>query len=169
LGTTTGTLQFGQRTVMPIWGRVAEMCRPQLGHANLRSISEYLVSVSATYSDTNYTHLKSPLPSSFSRKPHECLSGAAPEFYIGLCLIVGTPPETQSERRENSRFLEIAFVLVPKLLIAPLSRSAAYGIRTRKTPARHLFWHDSYDKDGGDFFTSHDETLLCFCVHRSRR
>jgi len=30
-------LQFGHGAVTPIWARVAEMCWPQLGHANLTS------------------------------------------------------------------------------------------------------------------------------------
>jgi hypothetical protein len=33
----TAALQFGHGAVIPIWPRVAEMCCPQLAHANLIS------------------------------------------------------------------------------------------------------------------------------------
>ena len=33
----TAAWQFGHGAVMPIWARVAEMCWPQLAHANLTS------------------------------------------------------------------------------------------------------------------------------------
>ena len=36
-GTVTAALQFGHGAVTPIWACVAEMCWPQLGHANLTS------------------------------------------------------------------------------------------------------------------------------------
>jgi hypothetical protein len=38
-GTVTAALQLGHGAVTPIWARVAKMCRPHLGHANLRSIA----------------------------------------------------------------------------------------------------------------------------------
>ena len=33
----TAALQLGHGAVTPIWARVAEMCRPQIEHANLTS------------------------------------------------------------------------------------------------------------------------------------
>jgi hypothetical protein len=74
-GTATGELQFGQRIVTPISARVAEMCRPHFGHANLRSIA-------SGRRLRGWEFGAAPLL--FPRKPHECLSGAAPDFYIGL-------------------------------------------------------------------------------------
>jgi hypothetical protein len=53
-GNSTGTL------TQPVFNELARLIRDRL-------------------SDTNYTHSQSPLLF-FSRKPHECLSGAAPEF-----------------------------------------------------------------------------------------
>ncbi len=43
-----------------------------------------------TASPTPTTTFAVAAPLLFPRKPHECLSGAAPDFYIGLRLIIGT-------------------------------------------------------------------------------